>query len=168
MLCSPMVARRCVRSFEGGVIVFAPHESGASFPMAPGAVSKHEVAKLTVFKYFVLVFWTFTGLCTLLGLTDTLRAADSKLAPVGSGSPLDPSPAILSYVERRAGAPVTLVRRFEYRFKLCWLRVVMLHFRSEQADGASRLHLVETCRWSPPLPQWSWRWPPWRGDGKKS
>ena len=111
--------------------------------------SRYEVANLTVLKYYLLVLASITGLSTLLGLTQIIDAREGlepEEAALAESHALHPSAPILDYVARRAGGPITLVRRFEYHFKLTDLRVVMLHYSSsgDAATGrAPALHLVE-------------------------
>ena len=150
MHCGIQTAQRCVSSFNG-VIIFSPSsytmDSTSSFPMDstssfPNAedVSPFEVRrKLTVARYYLLVLCTLTGLSTLIGLTKTIDASEGSAAQAVT-HPLHPDAQMLKYLERRAGAPVRLVRRFEFRFRLVGLHVVMLHYLSD-SDG--RLHLVE-------------------------
>jgi hypothetical protein len=136
-------AQRCVQSFQGGTIIFAPssyrRNMDTSFPKT--GLSRFEVGQLTTLKYYLLVLGTLTGCSTILGLTDVVQATDSchprDAAPLVH--PLHPREPVLEYLERRCGTKVSLARRFEYRFRLVGLHVVMLHYRS--LDG--QLHLVE-------------------------
>ena len=149
MHCSPLAARQCVASFSGGCIVFAPSTyEDADFPAEEGMVSRFEVPKLTTLKYYALVLASLTGLCTALQMTTIVDAREGLLpeeAEAASTHPLHPSRAVLDYVSRRAGAPLTgPVRRFEFMFRLVNLRVVMLHYASRADEGvAPALHLVE-------------------------
>ena len=166
MVARPSVARRCVDSFHNGVVVFTPSSvftpvasesinAATAFPTTDGVISRYEVVGLTVFKYYALVLYSLTGLCTALGLTRTIDAREDLLngLPALNGEaesrvaahPLHPSPAILEYVSRRSGSPsLTVVRRFEFDFKLVGLRVVMLHLR-----GARPPATADSCGLSP-------------------
>ena len=93
-------------------------------------------------NYYLLVLGTLTGLSTFLRLTEVVDASEVQDAIKVHKHPLHPAPAVLAYLERRCGSPCKIVRRFEYRFRLVGLHVIMLHFKSD--DG--RLHLVEVYK----------------------
>lgn len=144
MHVAPSVARSCIAAFDDGCIVFAP-SSYASADFALGETSRFEVRGLGLLKYYLLVLASLTGLCTILGQTEIIDAREGAIEADGSHR-LHPSPAILAYVEQRAGAPIRMVRRFEFVFRLVRLRVVMLHFASmgnEEKGIRPALHLVE-------------------------
>ena len=147
-------ARRCVQSFQRGTIIFSPatyiDSMATTFP--DSGTSPYEVHSLTLTKYYFLVLSTLTGLSTLLGLTDVMDATECTGTDAKAlDHPLHPSPPLLAYLERRCGGAVTLARRFEYRFRLVGLQVIMLHYRSD--DG--RLHLVEVYKSAMHL-LWPW------------
>ena len=111
MLVGPAAARRCVESFEGGVVVFAPAAANTPAAFPPRGKSAFDLAgSLSVFSYYFLVATSFTGLSTLLGLTTTFVATEDRDGLDRAGR-LDPDPAVVAYVARRAGA--TARRRVE-------------------------------------------------------
>ena len=89
-------ARRCIESFDAGVILFAPSEyaldPATAFPTT--TLSPYEVQTLRLIDYYLLVAVTLTGLSTLLGLTDTVDAREGAdgldLDPVVLEHPLHP------------------------------------------------------------------------------
>lgn len=146
MLVGPAAARRCVKSFDG-VILFMPSTYDPAAFQAEDAAQNvslpFEVRTLTLLKYYALVLWSLTGLCTLLRQTRTLDAAGED-----DEKPLLPTPLavhrnVVECLRARTGASrVTLARRFEFRFRLIGLWVAMHHYRSA-SGGEGRLHLVE-------------------------
>ena len=138
-------ARRCINSFQEGVLIFAPlsytKDPAVSFP--DNGTSPYEVRKLTMLAYYSLVLCSLTGLCTILGQTRLVDAREGGTLTTDRAAlqhRLHPTEPLSSYLVRRVGSPVSLLRRFEYRFRLVGLHVIMLHYFSE-ADR--RLHLVE-------------------------
>ena len=150
MHIGPAAARRCVASFSNGAIIFAPstYDAAKDFSAEDDVRSPYEVPLLTLGKYYALVLATLTGLSTMLGLTEILDAREDLDGVPLAPHPLYPGPAILAYVARRVGAPLVAVRRFEYRFRLVGLRVVMLHYRTAKDE---RLHLIEVYESRLPL-----------------
>ena len=153
MLCGPSAAQRCVDSFAGGTILFMPNSyKPESFNTADIATRlPYEVLKLTVIKYYWLVLWSLTGLSSLLRQTKTVEAVDffSELGKreqqlAASPHPLAVDPRVVDALERRHG-PITLTRRFEFRFRLIGLWVAMYHYLSTDPSG-EKLHLVEVYK----------------------
>lgn len=104
---------------------------------------------LTPLSYYMLVLLSLTGLSTLLGLTDFRMADEFPTEGVEEVKPpltsshkstLRVEPHVLEYCKRHTQAKsIFLKRRFEYRFRIVGLEVVMLHFQCDQ----KKLHLVE-------------------------
>jgi len=173
MLVGPSAAQRCIASFSGRILFMPSRYSRDkhTFPSDGSGMSKWEVTSLNLFSYYGLVVASLTGLSTLLGCTETIDARavqddeDAELPRLKSRRTLSLSlekivldylsqpPPITSGCSSTTVAPscVKLVRRFEYHFKLCGIRVMMLHFVSVRPDGKveydeegkERLHLVE-------------------------
>mmetsp|Transcript_28281 Transcript_28281/g.44114 ORF Transcript_28281/g.44114 Transcript_28281/m.44114 type:complete len:152 (+) Transcript_28281:749-1204(+) len=105
MLIRPRKAQACIQSFKG-CILFMPSDYGrdsATFPLQDW--SPFEVRSLNLWSYFALVFFSLTGLSTLLNFTKTLDARESDLEGRWSGEdPLESDlkelldPLVLGYV----------------------------------------------------------------------
>jgi len=126
---------------------------------------------LSPLTYYLLVVVSFTGLSTLLGLTESVDAREigekDQAAVIASGkegddainlSPLlrsirDPANIAVSidalkYVAKRSDvdklSDFRIVRRFEYDFRLIGINVIMIHMASPAQEGGTRpLHLIE-------------------------
>mmetsp|Transcript_25205 Transcript_25205/g.37114 ORF Transcript_25205/g.37114 Transcript_25205/m.37114 type:complete len:231 (-) Transcript_25205:142-834(-) len=183
MLIGPRAARRCIQSLNGRIL-FMPSTYNrdidetlsptflSRWEYSPNCVSRWNVKKLTSWTYYALVLASFTGLSTFLGLTDVIDAREyknlEKCTPEscsGLKSAVTPSLVVnqeaLDYLVAFGGYPspssVRLVRRFEFKFRLSGIHVVMLHFNSlsstgevvKDKKGRDILHLVEVidCVW---------------------
>lgn len=183
MLIDPMAALRCIKSINGHVL-FMPSSyvrDETTFPAF--GQSPWEVRSLNMVTYYLLVFWTFTGLSTLLSATEIIDAQEQvcgrDLAPEGLKSDVVPTlevdQIVVNYLmrcpigtdsvgnkSRTMCKGVRLVRRFEFNFRLSALQVVMLHFLSlgpdghVMTDGEGReiVHLVEVYEAGPALKFW--------------
>jgi hypothetical protein len=87
MLIGPSAARECCDSFARGTILFMPSsyrlgendERGKSRAGAAATrLSRWDASGVTVSRYFLLVLLSFTGLSTLLGLTETIDARELR------------------------------------------------------------------------------------------
>mmetsp|Transcript_38534 Transcript_38534/g.44910 ORF Transcript_38534/g.44910 Transcript_38534/m.44910 type:complete len:224 (-) Transcript_38534:178-849(-) len=170
MLCSPTTAKRCVDSFTGTVL-FMPfyykcNEKSFPNPFKSGGkkrVSHYEQSNVDPVLYYILVLISLTGLSTLLGLTDFIDVREtSKDEDLVSkhDARLKVDPYILQYISRRVAyggdnaedeskvelPPLKLIRRFEYKFHIPQIEVVMLHFTSPAPNGGELLHLVEVYK----------------------
>eukprot|EP00979_Chaetoceros_neogracilis_P012195 scaffold3156_cov268-Chaetoceros_neogracile.AAC.26 len=168
MIAGPFTAQRCIanlRRNHGGCILFLPSD----LPSADEIYLHDASSLLNLLSYYALVFASFTGLSTLLGLTQTI---DIQEYPFTSGVPVWPpskrvnvdilksevdtkvhvTDETLQYVQSHVesqnysdhSGQVTLcvVRRYEYTFYLLGnLHVLMLHFVSSRCPET--LHLVE-------------------------
>ena len=173
MLCPPRIARRCIDSTvgTGGIVLFMPSDYHFRHPV--GDRHPHDGTDiLTVLTYYLLVLYTLTGLCTLLGLTELVHASDF-LGDEGRGVVIPPDESLLrsdldpecvlvvdsdamKYVAHRAGverADLRLRRRFEYRFWPLGIHVMMLHLTSpmEAAEEVAALHLIEVYHIENPI-----------------
>jgi len=120
---------------------------------------------LNPFTYYLLVFFSLTGLSTLLGFTECVdsREMDCRVNSDATSLCSIREPAVrvsashLQYVAQKAGVEPTAIRlrrRFEFDFQLVGLNVIMLHFscrkESDNNDKAveweDRTHLVEVVR----------------------
>jgi len=168
MIAGPFTAQRCIanlRKNHGGCILFIPSELPS-----PDEICLHDAsALLNIFSYYALVFVSFTGISTLLGVTQTI---DIQEFPFTSGVPIWPSSKcvdvdilksevetkvqvtdeilkyVQSHIERQdyshhsGQVTLSLVRRYEYNFRLLGgLHVIMLHLVSSHCPET--LHLVE-------------------------
>ena len=168
MVCSPNTAHKCITAFKSnrGCILFMPY----SYLDEIDDIVKYDASISTnLLSYYLLVISSFTGISTLLGLTDTVDKfeTDIDVWPLKRRKPdefessilkskLDPRMEIcddvFKYIENEIfqdwgrdenEAPIfTLKRKFEYRFRLVGLNVIMVHFESLYAEE-TRLHLVE-------------------------
>ena len=168
MLCSPTTAYKCLTAFKSnrGCILLMP----SSYLNKKDGIVKYDLSfSLNLLRYYLLVISSFTGLSTLLGLTDTICKFETdidvwplKRRKLGQfeqsilKSKINPKIQIgddvFRYIENhivqdlgRHGneAPIiTLKRKFEYCFHLTGLHVIMVHFESLHA-GERSLHLVE-------------------------
>ena len=145
MFCRPATASRCVDSFAGGTILFMPSSYTEKTLPSYDCSAK---GVLTPLSYYMLVLYSLTGLSTLLRLTVFRMArefpaetkADPSLMTSKYNSLLRVEPFVLEHCKRHTNAQsIHLKRRFEYKFKLVGLEVVMLHFFCDQ----NKLHLVE-------------------------
>jgi hypothetical protein len=160
MLISPAGARRCVDSFNG-VVLFAEQAAYDNHSDLKNFDYNRTPLRLTVWSYYLLVAFSLTGLCSLLGQTRLLISIDSEdtVFFAGEEEAVDsieiqnlriPAYAI-SYVIQRANdqklksakpvQSIKLTRRFEYNFG-GFLSVMMVHFVC--CNG--RKHLIEVYR----------------------
>ncbi len=82
MVCQPNAAQRCIDEFksQNGCILFMPtsycSESTHS-KNSKGVIANYDASLLlNLFSYYLLVLWSFTGLSTLLGMTDTVETKE--------------------------------------------------------------------------------------------
>ena len=102
MLIGPSAARECCDSFARGTILFMPSsyrlgendERGKS--RAGARLSRWDASGVTVSRYFLLVVLSFTGLSTLLGLTETIDARELRERGSGVNSFTGQVPAPIS------------------------------------------------------------------------
>jgi hypothetical protein len=86
MLCGTAAAERCIKSFDG-VALFADQSaynaanSESNCLMAFDYNIRSIFPSLTVWSYYLLVVFSFTGICTLFGQTRLLKVADDLDAP---------------------------------------------------------------------------------------
>jgi hypothetical protein len=160
MLCGPATAARCVDSFNG-TILFMPSTYEPDKFRNHRERLPHEVKSLTLLKYYALVLFSLTGLCSMLRQTETLDANEDAAALAASDDcganrdhPLRVHPIVIHALASRHGS-AQLVRRFEYRFRLLGLHVCMYHFRG-RVDGSQQdsLSLVEVYKFG-----WREMWP---------
>jgi hypothetical protein len=163
MLCRWSASIRCIESFDGSLL-FADYQeyekSGKDLALAD---FNRLPFKFNVGFYYLLVIYSFTGLCTLLGQTKfTCQKPEKQRFTLGNEKyiyselheELRVTPEAIDYLlERsqavsstRTGASVPellLTQRFEYEFGN-YLSVMMLHFTC----SAGQKHLVEVynCR----------------------
>lgn len=126
---------------------------------------------LSPLTYYLLVVVSFTGLSTLLGMTDSVDARevgvkdgaaviasgkegddDITLAPLLRSIRFPTNIAVsidaLKYVAKHSNvdklSEFRIVRRFEYDFRLIGINVIMIHMVSPAREGGPRpLHLIE-------------------------
>lgn len=162
MVCSPSTARQCGDSFQtsGGTIIFMP---AGTVPALSDSTTT-----LNVLTYYLLVVISFTGLSTLLGMTDFVDAREmdekDQAVVIACGtenekdeeitlSPLmrsvrDPTNVTLSidalrYVAKQSSvdelSELRIIRRFEYDFRLVGVNVIMIHLMSPaKVEGRPR------------------------------
>ena len=151
MLCTPADAAACVASFNG-TILFMPstYDSSAFHASAPSPLP-YEVTSLSVLKYYALVILSMTGLCSALRQTATIEATEDAdmgvIVKATSSSELAVHPNVIDALARRHGS-VSLVRRFEFSFRLIGLWVAMYHFAAAEPNGRETLSLVEVYKLS--------------------
>jgi hypothetical protein len=168
MLCSVGTARRCIQSFNG-VAIFADQSIYNDDNTDLSTVDynkKGALLGLSVLNYYLLVLFSLTGACTLLGQTEFLESRDGlseqfhleqKDVTVRSKkiqNQLCMPSKVLEYIrassaggtennlaDPAASNMVVLKRRFEYNFGGC-ISVMMLHFECSRG----KTHLVEVYR----------------------
>lgn len=125
MLIRPTIAKKCIDVFRNGKILFMPsnREKG---------LQHFEVKGLDSLMYYGFVFYSFTGLSTLLGLTDFIESKEDFQGLK--------CPEITEEITNYIGGKLKIVRRFEYNFRLPAIRVKMYHLTDENFEA---LHLVE-------------------------
>lgn len=160
MLISPGAAQRCIDSFNG-VVLFADQATYNNRSDLKNFDFNRTPFPLSLWSYYLLVAFSLTGLCSVLGQTKLLRCNDKENKEFSAGEEegvdsIDiqnlriPANAI-SYVIQRANDQkfelekpvhsIKLTRRFEYNFG-GFLSVMMVHFVC--CNG--RRHLVEVYR----------------------
>jgi hypothetical protein len=151
MRCRPSAAKRALRSFNGGIL-FLPHD----YDRSTKSLGSGDFTGTTVFMYYLLVFFSLTGLSTLLNQTVFLVAQEEEesvtkknesekvngvMYVAQHNKELQLHECTLEYIKEKTNSKSLLLkRRFEYHFRLVNLSVVMLHFYSPD-NGL--LHLVE-------------------------
>lgn len=165
MLCGPAVAAQCISAFDG-TIVFMPAtyrpEDFAAAVREERTLMPYEVQALTLLKYYLLVLWSMTGLCSLLRQTQTVDASElvggdgekRAVAKPPEDHALSVHPFVVDALASRHGVAgvrdsVRLIRRFEFRFRLTGLWVAMHHYKGVDAHGVETLSLVEVYRGAP-------------------
>ena len=158
MLCSPRTAKACIKAFNGKIL-FMPRNYAAK------GLGHYEVTSLNIFTYYGLVLQSFTGLSTLLGLTNVVKSLEtasmgssSSSSGVSCSSSLpevewtdDITSEIQSYLSSHStttassstpstAATTVVCRKFEYYFRLPMITVSMYHLYTPHDD---KLHLVE-------------------------
>jgi len=124
---------------------------------------------LNLFSYYALILFSFTGLSTLIGMTDVIDIQDytacggvpiyqdgmlSELVKSKVDCQVYARECVFQYVQRHMdlynnkrdkSATLMLQRRFEYNFRLFGvLNVIMLHVSSSNSPQV--LHLVEVYK----------------------
>ena len=159
MLISPWRAQRCIRDLNG-VVIFMPTEGTegffeGSFIFADSSsmhtdkttgnlrrLAQYEGQYLNLLTYYLLVLVSFTGLSSLLGLTELIDFQENKDGLKEPEKEYDvDTQSIQRYLMLRTNAKsVKRIRRYEFDFKLPGIQVVMIHYLSEEEN---LLHLVE-------------------------
>jgi hypothetical protein len=160
MLCRWSASVRCIKSFDGSLL-FADYESYEKSGKDLASVDFNRPPfKFNVGFYYLLVIYSSTGLCTLLGQTKfTCQKPEKQRFTLGNEKyiysefhkELRVTPEAIDYLLERSQAASTstsapellLTQRFEYEFGN-YLSVMMLHFTC----SAGQKHLVEVydCR----------------------
>lgn len=140
MLCSPVTAQRCINSFNGGSVLFMPRTYTS--------ISKYDCVPIfNIVSYYMLVFFTLTGLSTLFKITKTCYAKEHMSQPAFTGAlralsnkELVATEDVLTFIKEQQGSSIELKleRQFEYEF-FGGLSVVMFHL----VCNNNKLHLVE-------------------------
>jgi hypothetical protein len=146
MLCFPSTGKACSDSFSSPFfsskrqrrIIFVPHDP--LFPL--GMYSYHGVSALA---YYSLVFFSFTGISTLLGQTKFLAAADLESA----SSVALPSPPTHVLDGLLQGKNLSIIRYFKYYFAIPAISVEMWHVQNKDTG---ELNLVEIYEGNTRLP----------------
>ena len=160
MFCRWSPSVRCIESFDGSFL-FADYQTyeKSGKDLASVDFNRHPF-KFNVVLYYLLVLYSFTGLCTLLGQTKcTCQKPEKQRFTLGNEKyihsefhkELRVTPEAIDYILERSQAAssstsapeLLLTQRFEYEFGT-YLSVMMLHFTC----SAGQKHLVEVynCR----------------------
>jgi hypothetical protein len=161
MLCRWSASIRCIESFDGSLL-FADYQNYEKSGKDLASIDFNRPPfNFNVGFYYLLVLYSFTGLCTLLGQTKfTCQKPEKQRFTLGNKKyiysefhkELRVTPEAIDYLLERsqavssstASAPeLVLTQRFEYEFGN-YLSVMMLHFTC----SAGQKHLVEVynCR----------------------
>ena len=136
MLCSPGDAAKCISDLSGGIL-FMPSDYKKK------GVRNYLCGTLNLWTYYGLVVSSFTGLSTLLSLTETIAVeenfTDGLSCPEIENDP-DIYDALMSS-ECTGRTHPKVVRMFSYRFVLPMINVKMFHIIDD--DKPEKLHLVE-------------------------
>ena len=139
MQCSPISANRCINAFNG-TILFMPSNYKEK------GVANYRVTNLNLLTYYALVLWSFTGLSTLLRMTDFIETNEDLTN--GLTSP-EITEDIMTFINQESeGEQLTkkqkfkVIRRYAYNFRLPGVRVKMFHLQSSDTTN-NKLHLVE-------------------------
>ena len=139
MLCSPLPADRCVKAFKG-IILFMPSN------YKEHGIAHYRVPNLNVVIYYFLVLWSFTGLSTLLQMTDCIETSEDLTN--GLESP-EITEDIVTYINQESAGDqvmkkqqLKVIRRYSFNFRLPGIRVKMFHLQSSDKT-MDQLHLVE-------------------------
>lgn len=127
MVSGPSTSTQCINSFDGKILFMPSDYANKGLPA-------YEVDHLDLFTYYGLVFWSLTGLSTILGATKFTAAEENVKRGLPSS---EITPEIKSYVNCKRGCKV--IRRFEYDFQVPSIHVSMYHL----TDNTGKLSLVE-------------------------
>lgn len=97
---------------------------------------------LNLFTYYWLVWISFTGLSTLLGLTKTMCTSEDMNKGLPPNETEDITDEILLYLSYPSKEDCKVVRKFEYYFRIPLIHVKMFHVLGND----NKLHLVEIFR----------------------
>ncbi len=185
MRADPFTANKCIKSFttNKGCILFMPSsysqtdnqtKSGSARTSTCSSrsileeINLHDASNsLNLISYYALVIASFTGMSTILGLTQSIKVVEfandqaPTVWPLAAcddsnnatdrvlllRSDLEPKievkNEIFEYIEMHLGhsnkrnGTIKLKRKFEYCFRLVGLNVIMLHFTSTRSHKKS-------------------------------
>jgi hypothetical protein len=159
MLCSPADARLCIADLTGSILFMPAHYKNKG-------IRSYLCTNLNLLVYYSLVLASFTGLSTLLGVTDIvcveenlddgLRIPEFESDPeilhvvlhpdtisldTGVDSTDMRTDSVTEYSNSTSCNDAKVIRRFAYNFRLPMISVQMFHVISDRNPEV--LHLVE-------------------------
>jgi hypothetical protein len=134
-VCSPAASMRCIKSFDK--VLFMPY-----YYKKVGIAYFDCTKILNLLTYYLLVWASFTGLSTLLGLTKTMCTKENMEKGLDESEIVDITEDILSYLNYSSSKDCKVVRKFEYKFRIPLIHVKMYHI----IGNDNKLHLVEIFR----------------------
>lgn len=137
MVCNPNASQRCINAFES--VVFMPR-----FYKKIGIAYFDFTRVLNLFTYYWLVWISFTGISTLLGLTKTICTTENMDKGLSPTEVEDITDEIVNYLKYASKKDCKVVRKFEYYFKIPQIHVKMFHVLGND----NKLHLVEIFKGS--------------------
>ena len=124
MVAKPIIAKNCIRSFvkSNGCILFMPYDH-----------SDHDIHlydashnnSLSVLSYYALVIFSFTGLSTILGMTDTIDVQDYT---ANGGLPIWSDQEGMISIHN--GMPTNSIMEPDVRARECALKYVQNHIQT--------------------------------------
>jgi hypothetical protein len=165
MLCGVRTAKKCIQSFDGVVLfadqTFYDDETRSLSTVDYNSKDIPPFMSLNVWSYYLLVLFSMTGLCTLLGQTRMLYMSDTidirfekGISNVESNviRGLHIPPKVLEYIRRKSNITndtsvvedevVIMKRMFGFDFG-GYLSVIMVHFVCNGRQSLVEVYRIE-------------------------